>query len=146
MRHLVGKQLVVVTIQFRLGSLGFLSTGDKNLPGNVALWDMVLAVQWVRNYIGFFGGNPYRIFVMGHDTGASSALLLALSNVAKGNENDNKHLKTVFSCSSLVSNFVVTSVLSFPIPVISSYTKIRFDLESGKHLNILKCATAPRQI
>lgn len=54
------------------------------MPGNVALWDMVMAVQWVRNYIGFFGGNPYRIIVMGHDTGASSALMIALSNVAKG--------------------------------------------------------------
>ncbi|CAG9813114.1 unnamed protein product [Phaedon cochleariae] len=83
-RHLVGKQLVVVTIQYRLGSLGFLSDGSKQLPGNVALWDMVLAVQWVRNYIGFFGGNPYRIVVMGHDTGASSALLVTLSKVAKG--------------------------------------------------------------
>ncbi|XP_074036821.1 liver carboxylesterase 1 [Leptinotarsa decemlineata] len=83
-KHLVGKRLVVVTIQYRLGSLGFLSDGTKHLPGNVALWDMVLAVQWVRNYIGFFGGNPYRIVVMGHDTGASSALLLTLSNIAKG--------------------------------------------------------------
>lgn len=76
--------MVVVTIQYRLGSLGFLSSGTKELPGNVALWDMVTAVQWVRNYIGFFGGNPYRIVVMGHDTGASSALMVALSNVAKG--------------------------------------------------------------
>lgn len=84
MRHLVGKRLVVVTIQYRLGSLGFLSSGTKELPGNVALWDMVLAVQWVRNYIGFFGGNPYRIVVMGHDTGASSALMVALSNISKG--------------------------------------------------------------
>ncbi|KAJ8970930.1 hypothetical protein NQ317_017248 [Molorchus minor] len=83
-RHLVGKRVIVVTIQYRLGSLGFLSSGDKHLPGNVALWDMVLAIQWVRNYIGFFGGNPYRITVMGHGTGASSALLLVLSNVAKG--------------------------------------------------------------
>ncbi|XP_066255383.1 liver carboxylesterase 1-like [Euwallacea similis] len=83
-RHLVGQRLVVVTIQYRLGSLGFLSLGDKNLPGNAALWDMALAVQWVRNYIGFFGGNPYRIVVMGHDTGASSALLLSLTKVAKG--------------------------------------------------------------
>lgn len=74
----------MVTIQYRLGSLGFLSAGTKELPGNVALWDMVMAVQWVRNYIGFFGGNPYRIVVMGHDTGASSALMVALSNVAKG--------------------------------------------------------------
>ncbi|XP_072378373.1 liver carboxylesterase 1 [Diabrotica undecimpunctata] len=83
-RHLVGKRLVVVTIQYRLGSLGFISSGTKHLPGNVALWDMALAVQWIRNYIGFFGGNPYRINVMGHGTGASSVLMIALSNIAKG--------------------------------------------------------------
>lgn len=83
-RHLVGKRLVVVTIQYRLGSLGFLSAGTKEMPGNAALWDMALAVQWVRNYISFFGGNPFKIVVMGHDVGASSALLIALSNIAKG--------------------------------------------------------------
>ncbi|CAG9859458.1 unnamed protein product [Phyllotreta striolata] len=83
-RHLVGKRLVVVTIQYRLGSLGFLSSGTKHLPGNVALWDMALAVQWIRNYIGFFGGNPYKIVVMGHGTGASSVLMVALSKIAKG--------------------------------------------------------------
>nr|XP_969988.2 PREDICTED: carboxylesterase 1E [Tribolium castaneum] len=83
-RQLVGKQVVVVTIQYRLGSLGFLSTGTKTLPGNAGLWDMVLAVTWTRNYIGFFGGNPNNIVVMGHGTGASSAIMVALSNVAKG--------------------------------------------------------------
>ncbi|XP_050296875.1 carboxylesterase 4A [Anthonomus grandis grandis] len=86
-KHLVGQRLVVVTIQYRLGSLGFLSTGTRDLPGNAALWDMALAVQWVRNYIGFFGGNPHRIIVMGHDTGASSALLLSLTKIAKGMPN-----------------------------------------------------------
>lgn len=80
----MGQRLLVVTIQYRLGSLGFLSSGDKHLPGNAALWDMALAVQWVRNYIGFFGGNPHRIVVMGHDTGASSALLLSLTKIARG--------------------------------------------------------------
>lgn len=84
MRHLISKQLVVVTIQYRLGTLGFLSSGTTDLPGNAALFDMALAVQWVRSYIGFFGGNPYRIKIMGHGTGASSALLLALSDIAQG--------------------------------------------------------------
>ncbi|KAB0805013.1 hypothetical protein PPYR_01983 [Photinus pyralis] len=43
--------------------------------------------RWVRNHIGFFGGNPYQIIVMGHGTGASSAVLLALNKVAKGYTN-----------------------------------------------------------
>lgn len=76
--------MVIVPIQYRLGTLGFLSTGTPELPGNAALWDMALAVQWVRNYIGYFGGNPHRIVVMGQGSGASSALMVALSNIAKG--------------------------------------------------------------
>lgn len=76
--------MVLVTIQYRLGTLGFLSTGDRDLPGNAGLFDMALAVQWTRNYIGFFGGNPYQIVVMGQGSGASSGLLLCLSNIAKG--------------------------------------------------------------
>ncbi|KAL3288103.1 hypothetical protein HHI36_002553 [Cryptolaemus montrouzieri] len=84
-RHLVARNLLVVTIQYRLGSLGFLSGGNKDLPGNAALWDMALAVQWVRNYIGFFGGNPFKIVIMGQGSGASSALTVALTEIAKGN-------------------------------------------------------------
>lgn len=84
MRNLVGKRIVLVTIQYRLGTFGFLSSGTPEMPGNAALWDMALAVQWARNYVGFFGGNPHKIVVMGHGTGASSALLLSLSNIARG--------------------------------------------------------------
>ncbi|XP_017770157.1 PREDICTED: carboxylesterase 4A-like isoform X2 [Nicrophorus vespilloides] len=84
MRNLVGQKLVLVAIQYRLGTLGFLSTATPELPGNAALWDMAVAVQWVRNYIGFFGGNPHRIAVMGQGTGASSALMLALTTIAQG--------------------------------------------------------------
>lgn len=84
MQNLVNKRVVLVTIQYRLGSLGFLSTGDRDMPGNSGLFDMALAVQWTRNYIGFFGGNPQKIVVMGQGTGASSALMICLSNIAKG--------------------------------------------------------------
>lgn len=83
-RNLVQQRIVLVTLQYRLGTLGFLSTGTPELPGNAALWDLALGVQWVRNHIGFFGGNPHRIVVMGQGTGASSALMIALSSIAKG--------------------------------------------------------------
>lgn len=84
-KSLVGQKLVVVTIQYRLGSLGFLSGGTKEVPGNAALWDMALAIQWVKNYIGFFGGNPFKITISGHGSGASSALLVALSQSNQDN-------------------------------------------------------------
>ncbi|KAG5346414.1 EST1E Carboxylesterase, partial [Acromyrmex charruanus] len=79
MRHLIKKKLIVVSIQYRLGTLGFLSTGTQEMPGNNGMFDMVLAVDWVKNYIHFFGGDPNKITAFGHGTGASSAMMLSLS-------------------------------------------------------------------
>ncbi|XP_011882207.1 PREDICTED: carboxylesterase 1E [Vollenhovia emeryi] len=79
MRHLIKKKLVVVSIQYRLGTLGFLSTGTHEMPGNNGMLDMVLAVDWVRDYIYFFGGDPNKIIAFGHGTGAASAMMLSLS-------------------------------------------------------------------
>ncbi|PSN44361.1 hypothetical protein C0J52_19622 [Blattella germanica] len=83
-KHLVNKKLVVVTIQYRLGSLGFLSAGVKELPGNAGMFDMSLALEWIKDYIQFFGGNPNKITVFGQGTGASSAILLSLSQLTQG--------------------------------------------------------------
>lgn len=88
-----------MTLQYRLGSLGFLSGGSKEVPGNAALWDMALAVQWIRNYIGFFGGNPFKIVIMGQGTGASSALTVALTEIAKGR---NSTICTFFEYSEFI--------------------------------------------
>ncbi|XP_047353813.1 esterase E4-like [Vespa velutina] len=84
MKHLIKKKIIVVSIQYRLGSLGFLSTGTKDLPGNNGLFDMILAVNWIKDYIEFFGGNPRKIIAFGHGTGAISALMLTLSKLSSG--------------------------------------------------------------
>nr|CAD7262790.1 unnamed protein product [Timema shepardi] len=81
---LVNKGLVVVTIQYRLGSIGFLSAANKELPGNAGMFDMTLALDWVQDYISFFGGDPARVTLCGQGSGASSAILLSLSNLTKG--------------------------------------------------------------
>jgi carboxylesterase type B len=70
---------------FLLLNVGFLSVGVKELPGNVGLFDMALALEWITDYISFFGGNPNRITVFGQGTGASSAVLLSLSKITQGN-------------------------------------------------------------
>ncbi|KRT82713.1 hydrolase [Oryctes borbonicus] len=83
-KHLMKKKVVLVTIQYRLGTLGFLSAGSSDFPGNAGLFDITLATAWTKNYIAFFGGNAKKISVMGQGTGGSCALLLGLSKLAKG--------------------------------------------------------------
>jgi carboxylesterase type B len=65
-------------------NVGFLSAGVKELPGNAGLFDMALALEWIKDYINFFGGAPKRITVFGQGTGASSAVLLSLSQITQG--------------------------------------------------------------
>lgn len=52
---------VLVTINYRLGPLGFMSLGDDNLPGNLGLWDQVMAFKWVQENIKLFGGDPNKV-------------------------------------------------------------------------------------
>ena len=63
--------VIVVAIQHRVGSLGFLYLGDPGAPGNVGLFDQLMALQWVKNNIHSFGGNPDSITLMGDTTGAT---------------------------------------------------------------------------
>ncbi|CAH1244800.1 NLGN4X [Branchiostoma lanceolatum] len=76
--------VVVVTINYRLGIFGFLSTGDKTAPGNYGLLDQVAALRWINENIGNFGGDPSRVTLFGIGAGAASVNLLTLSPLAAG--------------------------------------------------------------
>ncbi|KAF9935026.1 hypothetical protein FBU30_008519 [Linnemannia zychae] len=77
--------VVVVTINYRLGLLGWLEDVDSwsrsIVPGNQAFRDQILALQWVQKNIASFGGDPDRVTVFGQSAGAHSirALLSAPS-------------------------------------------------------------------
>lgn len=62
--------MVVVTVGYRVGPLGFLCLGTESAPGNQALWDQLLALRWVQDHIRAFGGNPDLVTLAGHNAGS----------------------------------------------------------------------------
>ncbi|XP_044515366.1 carboxylesterase 4A, partial [Gracilinanus agilis] len=78
------EDVVVVSIQHRLGILGFLSTGDTHARGNWALLDQLAALRWVQENIAVFGGDPSSVTLFGQSSGAISISGLILSPLSKG--------------------------------------------------------------
>ncbi len=80
--------VVYVSINYRLGSLGFLELGhlDPELAGsgNVGLLDQVAALRWVRDNISSFGGDPGNVTIFGESAGAMSVSLLLAMPEAEG--------------------------------------------------------------
>uniref|UniRef100_G3UGH4 Carboxylic ester hydrolase n=1 Tax=Loxodonta africana TaxID=9785 RepID=G3UGH4_LOXAF len=77
------EDVVVVTIQYRLGIWGFFSTGDEHSPGNWGHLDQVAALHWVQENIANFGGNPGSVTIFGESAGGESVSVLVLSPLAK---------------------------------------------------------------
>nr|AAO47870.1 RE37203p [Drosophila melanogaster] len=71
--------VVVVTLNYRLGALGFLSTGDENSPGNYGILDQAMALRWVYDNIEFFNGDRNSITLFGPGAGGASAGLLMVA-------------------------------------------------------------------
>ncbi|XP_072488358.1 liver carboxylesterase 1-like isoform X2 [Notamacropus eugenii] len=77
------ENVVVVSIQYRLGILGFFSTGDEHAPGNWGFLDQVAALRWVQKNIGNFGGDPNLVTIFGESAGGFSVSALTLSPLTK---------------------------------------------------------------
>ncbi|CAK1580354.1 unnamed protein product [Parnassius mnemosyne] len=74
--------LIFVTMNFRLGALGFLSLDIEEASGNAGLKDVILALKWINNNIERFGGDRNKITIGGHSSGASAVHYLLLTQQA----------------------------------------------------------------
>ncbi len=82
-RLAIDGQVVVVTVTYRLGIFGYLNIHDPDTQ-NLGLRDQICALQWVRDNISAFGGDPHRVTVFGQSAGGDSALSLMLCPEAAG--------------------------------------------------------------
>lgn len=71
-RNFVSNGIVVVSIQYRLGMLGFFTTKTDDFPPNRGLLDQVEAMKFVREEIDNFGGDPNKITIAGESAGSVS--------------------------------------------------------------------------
>src|SRR5208337_4573494 len=83
-----GGGVIVVTINYRLGVLGFLAESgldaEKHLLGNYGFMDQQFALKWVKDNIGAFGGNPKEVTIFGESAGGQSIYSQLASPLAKG--------------------------------------------------------------
>jgi len=70
---------IVVTINYRLGALGFFCNPEAGFPGNYGIQDQVLALRWVQSNIANFGGDPSRVTIFGESAGGMSVTLHLIS-------------------------------------------------------------------
>ncbi|XP_044261974.1 venom carboxylesterase-6-like [Tribolium madens] len=82
--YFMDENVIFVTLNYRVGVFGFLSTGDDVISGNNGLKDQVMALKWVKDNIGSFGGDPSCVTLHGLSTGGSCVHLHYLSPMSHG--------------------------------------------------------------
>lgn len=88
--RMAARGIVVVTINYRLGPLGWLAHPELSresplgISGNYGLLDQVQSLRWVRNNIGAFGGDPANVTIAGESAGALSVMYLMAAPDARG--------------------------------------------------------------
>lgn len=88
--NLAKKSVVLVSIAYRVGQLGFLAHPDlsaespNHVSGNYGLLDMIAGLQWIQKNIAAFGGDPNKVTIFGESAGGIAVSMLCASPLAKG--------------------------------------------------------------
>lgn len=82
--YFVAENVILVTMNYRLNSFGFLNTGDGVVSGNMGLKDQQLALKWVKDNIQYFNGDTNRMTLIGHSAGAACVHYHMLSPTSRG--------------------------------------------------------------
>lgn len=88
--NLASKGVVLVSIAYRVGQLGFLAHPElskespNHVSGNYGLLDMIAGLQWVQKNIAAFGGDPNKVTIFGESAGGIAVSMLCASPLAKG--------------------------------------------------------------
>nr|XP_033331231.1 venom carboxylesterase-6-like [Megalopta genalis] len=83
-KFLMDQDVILVTFNYRLGILGFLSTEDDTVPGNMGLKDQSMALRWVSENIEWFNGDPNKLTIVGLSAGGASVHYHYLSPMSAG--------------------------------------------------------------
>lgn len=75
--------VIVVSMQYRLGVLGYLTLFHRESPGNAGMFDQVMALDWVQQNIHYFGGNPHSVTLFGESAGAVSVGMHMMSPLSR---------------------------------------------------------------
>lgn len=129
-------QMVVVTINYRLGVLGFLNANadrSARAPANYGLMDIIAALHWIQENIEAFGGNPKSVTLAGHGTGAACVnFLIASAAVPEGLL---FHRAALMSGSGLSPWSLVNEPLKYAA-LIAHHAKCPTDVPHGQ---LMKC-------
>lgn len=82
--YFMESDIVVVTFNYRLNVLGFLSADNDVVPGNVGMLDQILLLKWIQSNIHYFGGDKSQVTLSGHSAGAMAVVAHLASPLSQG--------------------------------------------------------------
>lgn len=124
--------VIIASMNYRLGPFGFLYMGDDEAPGNVGLMDQTLALKWIYDNIERFGGSKDLITVFGESAGAASVTYLMASEFSR-----NYFQRAIIQSASFLGTWAYQ-----PPEIAMKYTKQlaeKVKCGSGSNSDIIRC-------